>query len=133
MARPGYVPTVEELIAEIMRISELHYDGLYAPGNTVWANRRPKGWASAPTIAARLNLPDAPTWRPLVFFLTGMEVAGNNVITKAKIDAWARKRAERESQYGKTSVSFQDDDTYSDGIKCCRVYETPTSIHYVLR
>jgi hypothetical protein len=60
----GIIPTNEQLLILLQDISNIHYDGLFAPGTTLYDEHRPPGWRQARAICRAYGQnPDRQGWR----------------------------------------------------------------------
>ena len=133
----GYLPSTDELRAEIMRQANEYYDGAFAPGVGKFSQYAPRGWGHARTIAHRLgHSMDGPGWSALVLELTGLPTLTRSDarIMRVEADRYAESLSILSQQRrGFRHRKHHNPDEYPEGVRCSSVRIVDGKVYLLLR
>jgi hypothetical protein len=133
----GYLPSADELRAEILRQADEYYEGVHAPGVGKFPQYAPRGWSHSRTIARRFgHSMDAAGWAALVMELTGLPTVTQR--EARALNAESERYAESLDILSQERRRFRhrlpyDPDEYPDGLRCSSVRVVDGKVHFLLR
>lgn len=133
----GYLPSADELRAEILRQSDEHYDGVHASGVQNFSRYAPAHWCLPRTIARRFgHSMDGAGWVALVHELTGLPVITRSESQQLRRTAVRYAECLEILHRERTAPARRlpyDPDEYPTGVRCSSARIVDGKVYLLLR